>query len=122
MGLYILFGWQDSPVGSRWCSARTSVSEHVILLYPWREMYSTSTYSSATLLLPLSLLYGSALISVHDYWKHHSFDYMHLCQQSDLCLLFHMLSRFVLAILPRSKHLFISWLLSPTAVILEPKK
>ena len=29
-----------------WCSARTSVSEVVFLMYPWREMYSMSTYSS----------------------------------------------------------------------------
>ena len=34
--------------------------------------------------LVLSLLYGPALISVHDYWKNHSFDYMGLCQQSDI--------------------------------------
>ena len=33
-----------------------------------------------------------------------------------------MLSRFVIAFLPRSKHLLISWLQSPPAVILEPKK
>ena len=34
-------------------------------------------------------------------------------------LLFNMLSRFVIAFLPRSKHLLISWLQSPSAVILE---
>ena len=39
-----------------------------------------------------------------------------------MCLLFNMLSRFVIAFLPRSKHLLISWLPSPYAVILEPKK
>ena len=33
-----------------------------------------------------------------------------------------MLSMFVIAFLPRSKHLLISWLLSPFAVILEPRK
>ena len=33
----------------RWCSAFTSVSEGVFLMYPWREMYSTSTVSSAIL-------------------------------------------------------------------------
>ena len=33
-----------------------------------------------------------------------------------------MVSRFVLAFLPRSKHLLISWLQSPSVVILEPKK
>ena len=37
-------------------------------------------------------------------------------------LLFNMLSRFVIAFLPRSKHLLISWLQWPSAVILEPKK
>ena len=37
-------------------------------------------------------------------------------------LLFNMLSRLVTAFLPRSKSLFISWLQSPSAVILEPKK
>ena len=35
-------------------------------------------------------------------------------------LLFSMLSRLVIALLPRSKHLLISWLQSPSAVILEP--
>ena len=39
-----------------------------------------------------------------------------------MSLLFNMLSRFVIASLPRSKHLLISWLQSPSAVILEPKK
>ena len=38
-----------------------------------------------------------------------------------MCLLFIMLSRFVIAFLPRSKCLLISWLQSPSAVILEPK-
>ena len=37
-------------------------------------------------------------------------------------LLFNMLSRLVIAFLPRSKHLLISWQQSPSAVILEPKK
>ena len=39
-----------------------------------------------------------------------------------MSLLFNMLSRFVIAFLPRSKCLLISWLQSPSAVILEPKK
>ena len=37
-----------------------------------------------------------------------------------ITLLFNMLSRFVIPFLPRSKHLLISWLYSPSAVILEP--
>ena len=39
-----------------------------------------------------------------------------------LSLLFNMLSRMVIAFLPRSKRLLISWIESPSAVILEPKK
>ena len=37
-------------------------------------------------------------------------------------LLFNMLSRLVITLLPRSKRLLISWLQSPSAVILEPRK
>ena len=39
-----------------------------------------------------------------------------------MSLLFNMLSRFVIAFLPKSRHLLISWLHSPSTVILEPKK
>ena len=39
-----------------------------------------------------------------------------------MSLLFNMLSRLVIAFLPRSKHLLISWLQSPSAVILEPQE
>ena len=39
-----------------------------------------------------------------------------------ISLLFHMVSRFVIAFFPRSKHLLISWLQSPSAVILETRK
>ena len=39
-----------------------------------------------------------------------------------LSLLFKMLTRFVIAFLPRSEYLFISWLQSPSTVILDPKK
>ena len=39
-----------------------------------------------------------------------------------MSLLFNMLPRLVITFLPRSKHLLISWLQSPSAVILEPRK
>ena len=39
-----------------------------------------------------------------------------------MSFLFNMLSRLVIAFLPRSKHFLISWLQSPSAVILEPSK
>ena len=40
----------------------------------------------------------------------------------EMSLLFNMLSRLVIAFLPRSKRLLISWLQSPSAAVLEPKK
>ena len=46
---------------------------------------------------------------------------MDLCQQSNVSA-FSTLSRFVIAFLPRSNHFLISWLQSPSTVILEPKK
>ena len=45
---------------------------------------------------------------------------MDLCQHSDVS--FNMPSRFVIAFLPRSKYLLISWLQTTSGVILEPKK
>ena len=39
-----------------------------------------------------------------------------------MSLLSNTLSRFVIAFLPKNRHLLISWLQSPSAVILEPKK
>ena len=68
----------------------------------------------------LSFLYNPTLTSTHDYWKTQSFDWMNLCQQSNL--LFNVLSRLVVAFLPGGKCLLISWLQSPSAVILEPKR
>ena len=50
----------------------------------------------------LWLLYGPALTSIRDYWKNHGFDCTDLCQQSDLSAL-NILSRFVIAFIPRSK-------------------
>ena len=51
-----------------------------------------------------SFLYSPTLISIHHYWKIHSFHHRLLCH------LFNMLSRFVIAFLLRSKPLSISWL------------
>ena len=39
-----------------------------------------------------------------------------------MSLFFNMLSRFVMAVLPRNKHLLMSWLQPPSAVIWEPRK
>ena len=63
----------------------------------------------ASILRQLSLLYGPAVTSTHNYWKNHSFHHMGFCQQSNVSA-FNMLSRLVTAFLPRSKSLLISWL------------
>ena len=68
----------------------------------------------------LSLLYDPTLTLVHDYWENHRFDYMDFVGKV-MSLLFNILSRFLVTPLPRSKHLLISWLQSPSAVILEIK-
>ena len=67
----------------------------------------------------LSFLYSPILTSIHDYWKNHSLDQMDIVGKV-MSLLFNMLSRLVITFLPRKKHLLISWLQSPSAVILRP--
>ena len=70
----------------------------------------------------LSHFYGPALTFVHmTTGKTIDLTIWTLCQQNDkmMSLLFKMLSRFVIAFLPRSKHLLSSWLQSPSAVILK---
>ena len=51
-----------------------------------------------------------------------TFTFMRTMVVKVTCLLCNMLSRFLIALLPRSKHLLISWLQSPSAMMLEPKK
>ena len=69
----------------------------------------------------LSLLYSPALTSVHDYWKNHALTILIFVGQV-MPVLFNTVSSFVIAFLPKNKHLLISWLQSPSAVILKAKK
>ena len=69
----------------------------------------------------LSLLYGPTLTSIHDYRKNHSFDCMTFVSKV-MSLLCNILSRFVIAFPLRNKCLLISWLQSPSTMILESKK
>ena len=62
------------------------------------------------------LLYGSTLVCMHYNWKNHSLT-IWTCFDKVLSLLFNILSKFIIAFLPRSKHLLISWLQLPSAVI-----
>jgi len=65
-------------------------------------------FSSNTVWKQLSLLYGPTLTSVHDCQKNHSFDYMTFVGKV-ISLPLNMLSGFVIAFLPRSNHLLISY-------------
>ena len=69
----------------------------------------------------LSFLHSPTLTSIHDYWKNIALT-IWTSVGKVISLLFNMLSWLVIAFLPRSKRLLVSWLKSPSAVILEPKK
>ena len=69
----------------------------------------------------LSFLYSPILTSIHDYWKTVALTRWTFVGKVT-SLVFNMLSRLVIAFLPRNKRLLISWVQSPSAVILEPKK
>ena len=69
----------------------------------------------------LSLLHSPTLTSVHDYWKTKALTRWTFVGKV-LSVLFNMLSRLVIVFPSRNKRLLISWLQSPSAVILELKK
>ena len=69
----------------------------------------------------LSFLHSPTLTSIHDHWKNHSLGQTDFVGKV-MSLLLNMLSRLGITFLPRSKCLLISWLQSPSAVILEPRK
>ena len=69
----------------------------------------------------LSFLHSPTLTSIHDYWKTIALTRWTFVGKV-MSLVLNMLSRLVITFLPRSKHLLISWLQSPSAVILEPPK
>ena len=71
--------------------------------------------------LMLSLLYGPTLTFIHDYWKTIALTiWTFVCKV--MSLFYNMVSMFVTVFLSMSKHLLISWLQSPSAVTLEPRK
>ena len=78
-------------------------------------------HSSKASILWCSAFFIVQLTSIHDYWKNHSLTIWTFVGKV-MSLLFNMLSRLVITVLPKSKHLLISWLQSPSAVILEPPR
>ena len=59
---------------------------------------------------------------MYDHWEEHTLGCSGTIVGKVMSLLFNVLSRFAIYFLPRSTGLLISWLPSPSAVILEPKK
>ena len=97
--------WLDLPP----CSPRDSQQSS-----PTPQLKSTNS-------LVLSFLYGPILTFIHDYWKNQTLT-IWTSVDKVMSLLFNMLSRLVIAFLPRGKCLLTSCLQSPSAVVLEPPK
>ena len=73
--------------------------------------------------LALSFLDSPTLTSIHDYMTTgKSIAFIWIFVGKVISLLFNMLSRLVIGFLPRSEHPLISWLRSPPAVSLEPRR
>ena len=83
-----------------------------------QESYPTPQFKRVKSSAP-SFLYSLTFTAIPEYWK------KPLTRQTFvgkvMSLLFNMLSRLVIAFRPRSKHLLISWMQSPSAVILGPQ-
>ena len=78
-------------------------------------------HSSKASIPRYSAFFVIQLTFIHDYWKTIALTRWTFVGKV-MSLLFNMLSGLVIAFLPRSKCILISWLQSPSAVILEPKK
>ena len=76
---------------------------------------------SSTTVQKHQLLGVQLFFSIHDYWKTVALTRWTFVDKV-MSLFFNMQSRLLKTFLPRSKHLLISWLQSPSAVILEPPK
>ena len=70
----------------------------------------------------LSFPYSPTLTSIYDHWRKTIALTRRTFVGKVTSLLFNILLRFVIVLLPRNKHLLITGLQSPSAVILEPKK
>ena len=93
-------------------------SFHLLEIQGTLESSPTPQFESISSFI-LSLLYGPTLTSIHNTGKTITLTIENFVSKV-MCLLFNMLSRLVIAFLLSSNHLLISWLQSPSAVILEP--
>ena len=60
-----------------------ALTDLILLSKGLSRVFSSTQWENISFLV-LSLLCGPTLISIHDYWKNHSFDYTDLCGQSDI--------------------------------------
>ena len=121
----------------RWPSIRALATVLPVNIHSWFPLELTGLIS--LLSKGLSRVFSNATILKHQCFSTQPslWSNSHICNMTTgktialtICtffgkvmyLLFNMLSRFVLAFLPRSKHLLISWLQLLSIVILEPKK
>ena len=121
--------------GSQWLGASASES---VLPMNTQEWFPLGLPGLILQSKGLSKVFANITVQKHQFFSTHlslvqvSHPYMTTCKTIALTrqifvgkvmsLLFNMLSRFLIVFYPRSKHLLISWLESPSAVILEPKK
>ena len=115
--------WSFSPSisSSNECSGLISFRMDwldILAVQETQESSPTSQFKSINS-SALSFLNSPVLTFIHDYWKNLAFTRRTFVGKV-MSLLFNTLSRLVF--IPRSKCLFISWLQSPPAVILQPKK
>ena len=116
---YLSFSFNISPFNEYSGLFPLGLADLALLSKGISKVFSSTQFEGINSLV-LSLLYGTTFTSIHDYWQNHSFDYTDLGEM--MSLLLYILSRFVIDFLSRSRHLLISWLQSPSAVILEAKK
>ena len=84
--------WQSTGVSASTSGPPMNIQDWFpLVLIGWISLLTkglSRVFSSTTVLKhqfsALSFLYGPTLISIQNYWKNHSFDYMDLCQQSDI--------------------------------------
>ena len=117
---YLSFSFNISPFNEYSGLFPLGLADLALLSKGISKVFSSTQFEGINSLV-LSLLYGTTFTSIHDYWKTMSLTRWTLVGRV-MSLLFNMLSRLVRAFLPRSKCLLISWLHSPSAVILEPPK
>ena len=118
---YLCFSFSVSPSNeySGLISSRTDWFNRLVVQGIVKSLLQH--HNSKASILWLSAFFMVQLLHSYNTGKNHSFHYMNFGSKV-MSLLFNMLPRFLTAFLTRSKYLLISWLQSPSSVILESRK